>query len=467
VEKVRARFPRPSNLLSFAPDMSLERRTLIGRSAVLVAAQGVRVASLAAFFVLAARRLGESGFGDFQFAFSYCAIWTSVADFGFSLVVLREASKFRDRLADYVGNTLLLRIPLAVLIYGLMILFLPVLELIPAFRPSAEAVSTVSRLGASFLLSSLLLVFYAAFRTRDNTWFEGLGISLGALLTLVFGLVALRRGAGAPGLGTAMLAASGVVFLLESAVAALRYGLYRFRVDFALLREIVRQAVPLGWGTVGYQIYYQSDVILLYIFHGRVAVGIYGAAYQLVTILLQAPVAYFKTVLPHFARAAHESQSRFERLLAETASLMASVSLPLSVSGCLLAGILIPIVYPSGYAGTASVFAVVVWVTAFAWIGQTFTNALIACGKSHWYQRYSLYAAAMNFSLNLVVIPRFGPLGAAATTVFTEAVVNALFYWRTRREGIDVPLGRILVRPLATAAGVGILLAILLRIPSG
>jgi O-antigen/teichoic acid export membrane protein len=442
--------------------MSSERRAFLGRSAILVTAQAIRVTCLAAFFVLAARRLGAAGFGDFQFAFAYCAIWASLADFGFSLVVLREAAKYRDRLADYVGNALLLRIPFALLIYAAMILFLPVLGLIPPFSPSAAAAATVTRLGASFLLSSLLLVFYAAFRTRDNTWYEGLGVSLGAGLTLVFGVAALDRGSGPPGLGTAMLAASSIVFLVELMIAVLRYRLIRFHFDFDLLRDIFRQAVPLGWGTIGYQIYYQSDVILLYIFHGGAAVGIYGAAYQLVTILLQAPVAYFKTILPHLARAAHESQERFERLLTETASLMANLSLPLSVAGCLLAGLVIPVAYPSGYANTTPVFRVVIWVTALAWVGQTFTNALIARGESRWYQRYSLYAAAINFSLNLAIIPRFGPMGAAGTTLFTEAVVNWLFYWRMRRQGVSIALHRILIRPLLMTAILGILLACVL-----
>lgn len=442
--------------------MASEQRVLIGRSAVLVAGQAVRVACLAGFLILAARRLGAAGFGDFQFAFSYCAIWTSVADFGFSLVVLREAAKYRERLADYVGNTFLIRLPLAVVTYLLMLASLPAFRFIPGFEPSADAESTVIRLGISFLLSSLLLVHYAAFRTRDNTWFEGMGVALTALLTLGFGVVALERGAGPPGLGTAMLAAAGIVFLIESAIGVFRFRFHRFRVDARLLRELGRQALPLGWGTVGYQLYYQSGIVLLYVFKGREAVGVFAAAYQLVTTALQVPVAYFKTVLPHYARAVQESRQRFEGLVAESAALMAALSLPLAVAGSMLAHVLVPLVYPSGYELTAPVFRVVVWVTAASWVGQTFINGLIAEGKSRWYQRYSLYAAAVSFGLNLVMIPRFGALGAAGTTVFTEALVNGLFYRRMRLEGARLPLRRIFLRPLLAAAALGSVLALLL-----
>jgi O-antigen/teichoic acid export membrane protein len=302
----------------------------------------------------------------------------------------------------------------------------------------------------------MLLLHYGAFRALGNTWFEGLGQALGALGALGLGLLFLREGRGATGLAAAFLVSYSAVFVLESVLGAGVYALHRFRVTRERIREMVREAVPLGIGTVAYQIYYQSDVVLLYLFWDRATVGVYSAAYQLITLLLQAPAAYFKTVLPHFARAWNESKESFEGYLRRSVRLMAACSIPLTAVICVAAAPIIAKIYSGKYPDSAIVLQVAVWIAAFSWVGQTFTNALIAMGASRWYRRYSMYAAGINVGLNLLIIPKYGAVGAASTTVVTELIVNALFYYRVRREGVFVPLGRILALPAAIALLAGI-----------
>jgi O-antigen/teichoic acid export membrane protein len=361
--------------------------------------------------------------------------------------------------ADYFGNALAVRIPIAILVYLLLNALLPILSFLPFVTVSAQGIACVRRLALAQILYSMLLLHYGAFRALGNTWFEGLGQALGALGSFGLGWLFIREGRGAAGLATAFLVSYSAVFVLESVLGVSVYALHRFRVTRERIREMVREAVPLGIGTVAYQIYYQSDVVLLYLFWDRATVGVYNAAYHLITLLLQAPAAYFKTVLPHFARAWNESKESFEEHLRRSGRLMAVCSIPLTAAICVAATPIIAKIYSGKYPDSAIVLQVAVWITAFSWIGQTFTNALIAKGASRWYRRYSLYAAGLNVFLNLLIIPKYGAVGAASTTVVTELIVNALFYYRVRREGVFVPLGRILAVPVAIAFLAGIVLA--------
>ena len=436
-----------------------EHRSILLKTGILILGQGVRVLCLGSLFIIAARDLGAEAFGDFSFAYAYTTIWVSLADFGLSWVVLREGGKHPRQVADLFGNAFVARIPMAILVYVLMNALLPILSFLPFVPVSEQGIQCVRWLALAQILYSMLLLHYGAFRALGNTWFEGLGQALGALGAFGLGWLFLRRGGGPVALTTAFLISYLFVFTLESIFGAAVYSLHRFRVAKERIRDMVREALPLGVGNVAFQIYYQSDVVLLYFFWGRGVVGVYNAAYQLITLLLQAPAAYFKTVLPHLARSWNESKEEFEQQIRRSVRLMAACSIPLTAVICVATTPIIAKIYSGKYPDSAIVLQVAVWIAAFSWIGQTFTNALIAKGASRWYRRYSMYAAGINVGLNLLIIPKYGAVGAASTTVVTELIANALFYYRVRREGVFVPLGRILALPAAAALLLGTLVA--------
>jgi O-antigen/teichoic acid export membrane protein len=53
--------------------------------------------------------------------------------------------------------------------------------------------------------------------------------------------------------------------------------------------------------------------------------------------------------------------------------------------------------------------------------------------RTHYFIRYTFYAAGMNLLLNLVLIPRWGILGAALSTSLTYVALAAMYGWRAQR----------------------------------
>jgi O-antigen/teichoic acid export membrane protein len=118
------------------------------------------------------------------------------------------------------------------------------------------------------------------------------------------------------------------------------------------------------------------------------------------------------------------------RLYALVFYFAAAVSLCISI----LAKPLVLILYGQQYAPAIVPLRIVVWYTAFSYLGVA-RNAWIVCENRQKYLKHLYIAAAViNVVLNWVLIPRWGATGAAtaslltqiSTTIFLPAIIRPL-----------------------------------------
>src|SRR5688500_17179774 len=88
------------------------RRILVNAGYRTIADVGSKIISIALYVVMA-RRLGDSGFGVFAFGLSFVTLVTTLGDFGQDRILTREVARDRGALKDYLGNTLALKLSLA------------------------------------------------------------------------------------------------------------------------------------------------------------------------------------------------------------------------------------------------------------------------------------------------------------------------------------------------------------------
>jgi O-antigen/teichoic acid export membrane protein len=99
-----------------------------------------------------------------------------------------------------------------------------------------------------------------------------------------------------------------------------------------------------------------------------------------------------------------------------------SISLVIS----LLAKWIIGILYGAPYLPAVAPLRIVVWYTAFSYLGVA-RNAWMVCENKQHYLKY-LYsgAALINVILNVLLIPSFGATGAAAASLITQISTTVL-----------------------------------------
>ncbi|MCI0437048.1 MAG: flippase [Gemmatimonadetes bacterium] len=238
----------------------------------------------------------------------------------------------------------------------------------------------------------------------------------------------------------------------------------RWRFDRALAAGVLRRAAPLlGTHLLALAIY-NADVILLRVFRDVSAIGLYLAAYSLINFLGALGNVVTVSLVPSLSRLRADAAAGAD--LAHTAlARVLVVGLPVAVGGALLASRIIEFVFHTDYARAGPVLAILIWTIPALLLRSVFMAVLISRGRQGMVLRMTGVAAALNIGTNLVAIPLFGMMGAAATTLLAELARMTVGGLYVAREGVPAaPLGRY-ARTGVAAAVMGGALFLLQRLP--
>jgi O-antigen/teichoic acid export membrane protein len=179
---------------------------------------------------------------------------------------------------------------------------------------------------------------------------------------------------------------------------------------------------------------YNSDLIFLRVFAGRETVGLYSAAYQLISFLINMAAAYSLTLLPALTRACADPGAR-DRLYRSAFGQSFAVALPIAVGGALVAAMIIDTVFLEEYVRSGPALAVLVCALPFTMSKEVDLIALVVAGRETTVMRMTAAAVVVNIALNLWLIPQHGMMGAAWSTLLTEAARARLARGCARQSG--------------------------------
>ena len=96
------------------------------------------------------------------------------------------------------------------------------------------------------------------------------------------------------------------------------------------------------------------------------------------------------------------------------------MSATVSIAFVILGDLAINILYGEAYAPAALPLKIITWYTAFSFFGVA-RNAWMVCNEKQKYLKYMyVFAAILNVVLNFVLIPLWGPSGAAVASLVTQ-----------------------------------------------
>jgi O-antigen/teichoic acid export membrane protein len=412
------------------------------RQTALVAYRALSdVAGKGAFFVVtiaAARRLSPDAFGVFSLASTIGWIAAIGTDFGLQVHLARAVARRPDDAARLLRVWLKLRIgsaaaALAVIAAGLFA--------VPAARPYASAIAL---LVATYLVSGLIEFLHYFYRGLSRSDVEST-LTLGQrLATLALALFALWLRPDVTLLAAAMLLPVAVTFVwsarLATSLAAKTRTLPAPPALPALavqsvLAELKRDVFPIGAGVVLSALYFRIDVLLVGIWNGAQAVGMYNAVFRLVEALRLFPAAVLAVALPVLCRATNM------RPAAQVSGAVTAFALVASLAAWLAAGWLIPFLYGAPFAEAVPAFRVLLFAFPLMSLNYALTHQLIGWNGHRAYAAICGAAFLFNIALNARLIPSLSIVGAAWSTVWTEVVLTVgcvgALWLRSERAGVE------------------------------
>ena len=295
-------------------------------------------------------------------------------------------------------------------------------------RPDEVQAATFT-LGLAMIIGSFGEFFGYTFRGLQRVEFDAALTLLTRVLTVVVGFWLLGAGLGLAGLAVAYLAGS-----LAGAAGGwiwLRHRFFTPTLSFRpeTWREVVRRAIPLGAAIVLSVAYTRTAVFVIDALEGPDAVGTYGVAMKLTEPLAILPAALLAAVFPAIVGRRAEGDPADERLRSLTTLVLAGCGVLVAAVGVTAGPWLLDLLYGSQYAGAAAPFQILAVAVLFTFVNYALTHFVIAHDLHRRYLAYTATVFVLNLVLCLVLVPRFGPVGAAWSVVLSEAVLLVLC-WR-------------------------------------
>jgi O-antigen/teichoic acid export membrane protein len=368
-----------------------------------VLGQGLEFAA----FALLARALGPADFGRLSLAFLACRYAGLVGDWGASIRGVRDtADPHGGSTSQLIRRRSRMTTPLCVGYIAVVVLL---------GRPE---------------LTFLALVLAARGLNRD--WLS-LGLQRGACA----GLPAVLQGA-AMLLGTAVMASS---LASAAAVVAVGYGM-------GLALSLVLNPRPTepggrqpgvdGWlltAVLADQVTASSDTAMLAVLRSTREAGIYAAVYRIPNAWVTVIGLTVLALIPAMTRTLAYDPFRLRELRRRAlgAGLLAGTAIVLTIP---LAYLLAPVLFGQQFGAGRAPLVLLLLATAVVAVAAPLQPMYVALRRDRALSVVTMATAGFNVTANTLVIPSFGMVGAATTTLMAQIVLlTALWIGTGRRVG--------------------------------
>ena len=432
-------------------------RTLRTARAILqlTAAEVVGKLGTLAVVVGAARLLPLPDFGVFSVALGVGAIVAVLPSWGFDTILIQRGASRPQALPTLLAELLALRLAFAA---GTLA---AVAGVVAGAGATLAVTAAVSCVVTACLAETVTEAYRAVAVAAERPGIVARTQLLQRAATAALALAALAVWRGLLPLAVAYLAGT----LVGTAAAAAGAGQLGVRprwagVSWSGAGRLFRASWPAGAHSVASMALFRCDAVLLAALAGAAAAGRYAAAYRLLETVVFVSWTVARAVFP--VMASTRDAWRVRRGADRGVVVLAAVFLPYAALLWCRGGDLLRLLYGEPFVGPG--LPVVAWLApAPLLFGAAFLAAdvLLSAGPTGTVLVGSIGALAVNLGLNLVLIPRYGPTGAAMATSASYAVELALLYPPACRR-----VGRpTLVRPLLPVVAGSALLAGVLLLP--
>lgn len=370
-----------------------------------------------------ARYLGPEQFGLMSYVLAFVSLFAAISSCGFSTgTIVRNLVQNPSEAGKTMGTAFTMQALGGMFAFGLA--FLTINHVRPEDDQAQKMVVCIAALMVPQATNVIRYWFESQVQSKYVVWTEnGIFIffaTIKVVLILVQAtLMAFIWAIFAEGLSVAIGLI--IVYLTQGG----RINTWRMHTNEA--RILLKDSWPLILAGMAYMVYMRIDQIMLGQMLGDESVGIYSAAVKISEVWYFIPIVIASSVFPSIIEAKKESEALYYDRLQRLFNLMVMLALAVALPMTFLSDCVVNLLYGASYNQAGSVLAVHIWAGIFSFLQAAGGKWFLLEGL----QKYSLYrtlsGAIINVGLNLIMIPKFGIIGAAWATLASMACSCMLF----------------------------------------
>ncbi len=363
------------------------------------------------------RNLGPVGFGEYSTIFAILFIFSLLADFGLRQLLVKELAQSPHDEKRIVSRILSIRFAIIIAALALAFIFAAT---IPGYSERVKWGVLLS----FFVFIPLSLTQAAGGFFQHRFQFERVSIAegVGRIIQLTGVLYVAKTGGGLYAYCIAAIA--GAIATLAVVYIGIRDYLELPRtLSFSWAKKIFKDSWPLAVSTISILIYFKLDTILLSLLRSESDVAMYNIAYKIFESTLFFPALIAGLGMPILAANAHKRQI-FRTASQKITEVIMILAIPAAVGIIVLADPIILLIAGSSFIEAAQALQVLALTLLVVFPAHLFSHAIIAAGKQRQSMKVYMFGAVLNIVLNIIIIPEYGFVGAAWTTLATEFFVT-------------------------------------------
>jgi len=378
--------------------------------------------------VILARLLGPVGYGAYNLIFWVLGVVSIISLMGFSHTVEKYVSEYdgrkdQDTIKKIISFVLKIEILWGILVTILFIVLANKLSLWLK-HPEFKYLFWIAALiiipsGVSSILSSV---------TRGLQIFKNVMIVNIITLPLSLGLIlfVLNRGAGLAGILWVQL---GIILLNIMIFYILLRKVFSLRGGIGLARPIRKKILNFNLAILGIMIldsivWQRSEVFFLTMFRTPEEVGYYGLAFGVAAMSVRFIPASFGGIIGPVLSNRYGAQDRagLNQVFTKSTKYLMLMTVPFCIAIATMARPLIEIVYGKSYLPAAGILPILVIASSLGVIAYSASGLVYGTEKQNIILAIVSVVAALNLTMDVFLIPRYGIYGAAIANSIAQAI---------------------------------------------
>ncbi|MGQ9706815.1 MAG: flippase [bacterium] len=373
------------------------------------------------YTILLTRLLTPYQYGTFTVAITFAIFAGVISDFGLSTIALRESSIYKEaKLRQFISTLFSFKVLVIIVIAIISILFITYGPI--EFTSNTTTILLTLSLCFYWFIEVLLSILRSKFLPEKETLLFVLWRVVLLITTAI--LVYIQR-----------TTVSAAVSHLITSVSVFILGIFlvkRFISDIDvnissdMLKGMFKSTIFVFFSSLFIIAYFRIDIIIMSLV-GILPdeIGRYGAVYKIIDAIMVFPSAISAGIFPALSRVTKGEQHDIHKT--------GEILRPMLFFGLLCLIIITPIskpiitlIYGSPFAQAYNILNILIWALPFIFVNFILYSILICLGLERYNMITTMICLLFNVILNMFLIPRFGALGAALTTVLTEIILTLL-----------------------------------------
>lgn len=381
-------------------------------------------------FIVLSKMMSVEDFGILSFGFALSALAIIVADFGFSLMVIKDYPQRESGHANYVSNGIIAKVFLAASAAFLFLIYLTAFYDGDWFKVGALYIVFATVASFVIYLQAVLKAQNRFQKFTETTIIYAVAATISVLVywqlqISLFQLVLL------------LLISKTVQLIWTFAICKSSFS--GFSYNGKLVKKLIKDSWSFGLHTILGIFYFMVDTQIISLYLGAKEVALYQSVFRIIFILLVLSDVVSNVLLPYLSYKFYKKEDLSE--------LVSKIFLFLLIIGCSLFLLftsfkveILTLLYTPEYQEAAILVLPLSIVVILRTVSSLLGNILTVSDKQVYRVITVSVSLAVSLLLNFILIPKYGILAAAWVSVLVHLILFSLYFIYSRREVASIVL---------------------------